>query len=63
MANMNLYSRGDKGFVIANMILIGLFALSTLYPFIYIASLSLSSGFAAQAGTVVLTPVDMTIAA
>ncbi|MDO6591191.1 carbohydrate ABC transporter permease [Loktanella sp. D2R18] len=63
MANMNLYSRGDKGFVIANMILIGLFALSTLYPFIYIASLSLSSGFAAQAGTVVLTPVDMTFAA
>ncbi len=63
MANMNLYSRGDKGFVIANMILVGLFALSTLYPFIYIASLSLSSGFAAQAGTVVLTPVDMTFAA
>ncbi|MCG3268290.1 carbohydrate ABC transporter permease [Yoonia sp. I 8.24] len=63
MANMNLYSRGDKGFVIANMILIGLFALSTLYPFIYIASLSLSSGFAAQAGTVVLTPVDVTFAA
>ena len=63
MANMNLYSRGDKGFVIANMILIGLFAISTLYPFIYIASLSLSSGFAAQAGTVVLTPVDVTIAA
>ncbi|SFR53177.1 carbohydrate ABC transporter membrane protein 2, CUT1 family [Yoonia tamlensis] len=63
MANMNLYSRGDKGFVIANMILIGLFALSTLYPFIYIASMSLSSGFAAQAGTVVLTPVDLTVAA
>jgi putative aldouronate transport system permease protein len=61
--NMNLYSRGDKIFVIVNMILVGLFTLSTLYPFIYIAAVSFSSGFAATAGTVVLTPVDFTIAA
>ena len=33
MTNMNLYSRGDKMFVILNMVLIGLFTLSTLYPF------------------------------
>ncbi|PYG26407.1 carbohydrate ABC transporter permease [Pelagimonas varians] len=63
MTNMNLYSRGDKLFVVANMVLIGIFALSTLYPFIYIAAVSFSSGFAATAGKVVLTPIDMTLAA
>lgn len=63
MANMNLYSRGDRLFVVANMVLIGLFALSTLYPFIYIASLSMSAGFEARAGNVVLTPVGFTLSA
>lgn len=63
MTNMNLYSRGDKFFVRINMILVGVFAISTLYPFIYIAAISFSSGFAARAGTVVLTPVDTTLAA
>ena len=63
MSKLHLYSRGDRIFVIANMILVGLFALSTLYPFIFIASVSLSSGFAARAGQVVLTPVDATLAA
>ena len=60
---MNLYTRGDRIFVIANMVLVGLFTLSTLYPFIYIISLSLSSGFAASSGQVVLTPVEFTLAA
>jgi len=63
MANMNLYSRGDRRFVIVNMILIGVFTISALYPFIYIASLSLSTGFAARAGSVVLTPIGLTLAA
>ena len=63
MNKLHLYSRGDRMFVIANMVLIGLFALSTLYPFIYIASLSLSSGFEARAGSVVLTPVGWTVEA
>jgi len=63
MSNMNLYSRGDKWFVRVNMLLIGIFTLSTLYPFIYIASISFSSGFAARAGTIVMTPVDATLAA
>ena len=63
MQNWNLYSRGDKLFVRINMVLIGHFALSTLYPFIYIAAVSLSSGFSARAGVVVLTPVEMTFAA
>jgi len=63
MKNMNLYSRGDKYFVRINMILVGLFTLSALYPFIYIAAMSFSSGFAATAGNVVLTPIDSTLAA
>lgn len=63
MQNMNLYSRGDKLFVRINMFLIGLFTLSTLYPFIYIAAVSFSSGFAARAGKVVATPIDVTWAA
>lgn len=63
MSNMNLYSRGDKLFVRINMILVGLFTLSTLYPFIYIAAVSLSSGDAARSGTVVLGPVETTFAA
>ncbi len=63
MANMNLYSRGDRMFVWLNMFLIGVFALSTLYPFIYIAAISLSTGFEARAGNVVLTPVELTFAA
>jgi putative aldouronate transport system permease protein len=60
---MNLYSRGDKIFVWINMFLIALFTISTLYPFIYIAAVSFSSGEAATAGQIVLTPVDMTLAA
>lgn len=63
MKNMNLYSRGDKIFVYANMALIALFTISALYPFIYITALSFSSGFAASAGKVVLTPIQFTIAA
>ncbi|MGV8988727.1 MAG: carbohydrate ABC transporter permease [Cypionkella sp.] len=61
MSDMSLYSRGDKAFVILNMILIGIFAISALYPFIYIASLSMSSGFEARAGHVILTPVGFTL--
>ena len=63
MQNWNLYSRGDKLFVRINAVLVGLFALSTLYPFIYIASVSFSSAFAARAGKVVLTPIDVTFGA
>jgi len=63
MMNWNLYSRGDKFFAIVVSILIGLFTVATLYPFIYIAAISFSSGFAAQAGKVVLTPIDSTIEA
>ena len=63
MSNMNLYSRGDKIFVWINMFLVGMFTIGTLYPFLYIAAVSLSSGDAATSGQVLLTPVDVTLAA
>ncbi|MBO6919150.1 MAG: carbohydrate ABC transporter permease [Rhizobiaceae bacterium] len=63
MMKWNLYSRGDKFFAIAVSVLIGMFTAATLYPFIYIAAVSFSSGFAAAAGKVVLTPIDATIEA
>lgn len=63
MMKWNLYSRGDKIFAIATSVLIGMFTVATLYPFIYIAAVSFSSGFAAQAGKVVLTPIGTTLEA
>ncbi len=63
MNQWNLYGRSDKIFAIATSILIGLFTVATLYPFIYIAAVSFSSGFAATAGKVVMTPIDTTVAA
>jgi len=61
--NMNLYSKGDKAFVYLNMFLVAMFTISTLYPFIYVASLSFSLGDSVSAGKVILTPVDFTLAA
>ncbi|MEP2558389.1 MAG: carbohydrate ABC transporter permease [Rhizobiaceae bacterium] len=63
MMKWNLYSRGDKIFAIATAVLIGMFTAATLYPFIYIAAVSFSSGFAATAGKVVMTPIDVIIEA
>lgn len=63
MSDFNLYSRGDKVFGGVNMLLIGLFVLSTLYPFIYIGASSISSGFAVSSGQVVFLPKEITFAA
>ncbi|MCV2404000.1 carbohydrate ABC transporter permease [Marinomonas sp. C2222] len=63
MSDFNLYSRGDKVFGYANMFLIGLFVLSTLYPFVYIFSASISSGFAVSSGQVIFLPKEITFAA
>lgn len=63
MMNWNLYSRGDKFFAIVVSVFIGMFTAATLYPFIYIAAVSFSSGFAAAAGKVVFTPIDATLEA
>jgi len=63
MASFNLYTRGDRIFGIANAVLLTIFVLSTLYPFIYILAVSVSSGAAVTTGKVMLWPVDITLAA
>jgi putative aldouronate transport system permease protein len=59
----DLHARGDRIFGIVNTALLLLFVLSTLYPFVYILSASLSSGFAVTSGRVFLWPVEATFAA
>ena len=63
MAAFNLYTRGDKIFGWANAALLTLFVLSTLYPFIYILAVSVSSGAAVTSGKVTFFPVGLTLAA
>lgn len=63
MMKWSLYSRGDKFFAIVVSILIGMFTAATLYPFIYIAAISFSSGFAATSGKVVFAPIGFTLEA
>ncbi|MET3896364.1 putative aldouronate transport system permease protein [Devosia sp. UYZn731] len=63
MAAFNLYTRGDKIFGWANAVLLTLFVLSTLYPFIYILAVSVSSGAAVTSGKVTFFPVGLTLAA
>ena len=63
MMKWNLYSGGDKFFAVVVSVLIGMFTVATLYPFIYIAAVSFSSGFAAAAGKVVATPIGFTLEA
>jgi len=58
-----LYSRGDRIFGIANIVLVALFVLATLYPFIYIIAVSFSSGFMVTSGNVILYPMELTLAA
>lgn len=63
MAGYDLYSRGDRAFGAVNATLLGLFLLSIAYPFVFLVSLSLSSGFMATTGKVVLLPREPTTAA
>lgn len=63
MAGFNLYSRGDRMFGIVNSTLLGVFVISILYPFLYVVSLSISSGFMASSGNIVFLPKEMTTAA
>jgi putative aldouronate transport system permease protein len=53
----------DDVFGVVNGALVLLFVISTLYPFLYIISVSISSGAAVTAGRVLLWPVDVTVAA
>ena len=63
MSAAPIYSTRDRLFGAVNWVLLGLFAASTAYPFIYILAVSLSSGAAVTANRVFLFPVDVTIAA
>lgn len=56
-------SRGEKIFRVINYTVLGIFALLTLYPFIYVLSASISMPHNVVAGKVLLFPKDITFAA
>lgn len=53
------YTRKDKVILLINNIMLALFGIVVLYPLVYIASMSISSISAVQAGRVWLWPVDI----
>jgi putative aldouronate transport system permease protein len=57
------FSRQDRIFGHINTALVLLICATALYPFLYILSVSISSGAAVTAGRVVLWPQDLTLAA
>lgn len=59
----DFYSKSERIFGRINVILLGLFAFSTTYPFIYVLSSSLSSGTAVASGRVVFFPTELTLSA
>lgn len=63
MLTTPIYSSKDRWFGRVNAFLLGLFALSTLYPIIYIGSVSISSGLAVTSGQVLLFPKDLDFSA
>jgi putative aldouronate transport system permease protein len=63
MAAAPIHSTRDRMFGVVNCVLLGLFAASTAYPFIYIFAVSMSSGAAVTGNRVFLFPVDVTFAA
>lgn len=56
-------TRGERIFSIFNYIFLSLLAISTVYPFLYVLSASISAGDAVITGKVLLWPVDMTLEA
>lgn len=58
---MEIYSRKEKVFGIINNSLLILFAISVLYPFVYILSSSVSSGYAVTTGKVLFFPKEFTL--
>lgn len=63
MNSSPIYSDGDRWFGRINGVLLLLFAIGTLYPIVYVTSMSMSSGVAATSGQVWLWPVEWTLAA
>lgn len=56
-------SKVDSGFQLVNYLVLAFFALSVLYPLIYVLSSSFSSGSAIRGGAVKLWPVEFNISA
>ncbi len=56
---MKRLDKSELIFKIIAYVFVGLFALSTLYPFIYSISMAVSSKLAVETGAVVLWPVDV----
>lgn len=52
-------TRGERIFSVINCIFLALLALSTVYPFLYVLSASISSGDAVITGKVMLWPVEI----
>lgn len=61
MRKFKSYSLNDKIFYISITGILTIFFLMVLYPCIYVLSASFSSGFAVQAGKVILFPVDFSL--
>lgn len=60
---ISVNSKSDRAFGIVNFILLAIFVLAALYPFIYVLSASMSHGDAVATGSVVLFPKDITFGA
>lgn len=60
---MNAYSKKDKIYGYVNVVLLGIFALMTLYPFIYVLASSMSSGAAVSSGQVIFFPKEINFSA
>lgn len=63
MNKINNNSSGDRAFGIINVLLLGVFVVAALYPFIYVLSASISHGNEVSAGRVFLFPRDITFSA
>lgn len=59
MRKFKNFSTGDKAFYLVTAIVLTILFLMVLYPCVYVASASISSGAAVQSGKVVLFPVDI----
>lgn len=63
MLSSPYYTRSDRWFGRINAILLAVFAICAIYPVVYIASVSVSTGDSVTAGRVFLFPVDLDFSA
>ncbi len=60
---ISVSSSSDRAFGIINFVLVALFVVAALYPFVYVLSASMSHGDEVSAGRVVFFPINITFAA